>query len=86
MRVEEIYERDREREALAVCGTADPRHPLVAEMNSWPDFYASGELRVIAPPRHYDFKDRRERRQNHQLPRRARLHPPSTALAFPNSL
>jgi sulfate adenylyltransferase len=57
MRVEEIYERDRERESLAVCGTADPRHPLVAEMNSWPDSYASGELRVLAPPRHYDFKD-----------------------------
>jgi sulfate adenylyltransferase len=59
MRVEEIYERDREREARAVCGTVDARHPLVAEMNSWGDLYASGELRVLSPPRHYDFKSLR---------------------------
>ena len=59
MRVDEIYERDREREARTVCGTLDPRHPLVAEMNSWGDSYASGELRVLASPRHYDFKSLR---------------------------
>ncbi|HEX8502023.1 MAG TPA: bifunctional sulfate adenylyltransferase/adenylylsulfate kinase [Pyrinomonadaceae bacterium] len=57
MRVEEIYGREGAREARAVCGTEDPRHPLVAEMNSWGDMYVSGELRVLAPPRHYDFRD-----------------------------
>src|ERR1043165_1371323 len=33
MRVEEIYEWDRETEAKSAYGTTDPRHPLVAEIN-----------------------------------------------------
>ena len=56
MRVEEIYERDKENEARLVCGTNDPRHPLVAEMHSWGDLNLSGELRVLMNPHHYDFK------------------------------
>ncbi|MDT5156676.1 MAG: sulfate adenylyltransferase [Acidobacteriota bacterium] len=59
MRVEEIYERDWRREAQNVCGTLDPRHPLVAEMHSWGRLNISGELRVFALPRHFDFKDLR---------------------------
>jgi sulfate adenylyltransferase len=55
MRVEEIYEWQLEREARAVCGTNDLRHPLVAEMHSWGPLYLSGALRVLALPRHYDF-------------------------------
>ena len=56
MRVEEIFEWDRDEEARAVCGTTDPRHPLVAEMNSWGELCASGRLRVLALPHHHDFK------------------------------
>ncbi|MCA1612560.1 MAG: bifunctional sulfate adenylyltransferase/adenylylsulfate kinase [Acidobacteria bacterium] len=59
MRAEEVYGWDFEREALASCGTLDPRHPTVAEMNSWGRLYASGELRVLSLPRYYDFRDLR---------------------------
>ena len=55
MRVEELYEWDRENEAQQVYGTRDPRHPLVAEMHSWGKYNLSGELRVLALPRYYDF-------------------------------
>ena len=56
MRVEEIYEWDRGREARLAYGTDDPRHPTVAEMNSWGGHYVSGRLRALALPRHYDFR------------------------------
>ncbi|MBC7933395.1 MAG: bifunctional sulfate adenylyltransferase/adenylylsulfate kinase [Rubrivivax sp.] len=59
MRVEEVYEWDLREEAQLVCGTTDPRHPLVAEMHSWGRLNVSGELRVVALPRHFDFKDLR---------------------------
>src|ERR1041384_5647340 len=35
MRVEEIYDWDREAEANSVYGTTDPRHPLISEMQGW---------------------------------------------------
>jgi sulfate adenylyltransferase len=56
MRVEEIYEWNREEEAKLVCGTNDPRHPLVAEMQSWGDVCISGELKVVRLPKYYDFR------------------------------
>ncbi|HEX8137934.1 MAG TPA: bifunctional sulfate adenylyltransferase/adenylylsulfate kinase [Pyrinomonadaceae bacterium] len=59
MRVEEIFEWDREAEVRSVCGTTDPRHPLIAEMNSWGEFCVSGHLRVLALPRHHDFRSLR---------------------------
>ena len=59
MRVEEIYEWDLKQEARQVCGTLDPRHPLVAEMHSWGKLNIAGELRVVALPRNFDFKDLR---------------------------
>ena len=59
MRVEEIYEYDREREARLAYGTTDLRHPLVAEMHSWGKFYLSGRLSVLALPRYYDFRSLR---------------------------
>lgn len=59
MRVEEIYEWNSEREARLAYGTNDARHPLVAEMNAWGDLNISGELRVVALPKHYDFTDLR---------------------------
>jgi sulfate adenylyltransferase len=55
MRIEEIYERDLQKEALAVCGTTDVRHPLVAEMASWGRYCLSGPLQVLALPTYYDF-------------------------------
>jgi sulfate adenylyltransferase len=55
MRVEEIYERDPQREAQRVCGTTDVRHPLVAEMAFWGRYYISGPLKVLALPKYYDF-------------------------------
>ena len=59
MAVEEAFPWDLDREARAVCGAADPRHPLVAEMHSWGPTYLSGPLTVLALPKHYDFVDLR---------------------------
>jgi len=56
LRVDEIYDWDRAREARLVCGTNDPRHPLVAEMNSWGDSCISGALELLQLPPRYDFK------------------------------
>src|SRR5882762_5468481 len=57
MRVEEIWEWDRDAVASQAFGTLDPRHPLVAEMRSWGPLNVSGALEVLALPRHYDFQD-----------------------------
>lgn len=59
MTVEERFEWDPQLEALAVCGTADPRHPFVAEMASRGRTYLSGSLRVFNLPGHYDFPELR---------------------------
>lgn len=59
LRVEELYEWNREDEARAAYGTTDLRHPLVAEMHSWGELYAAGPLRVLQLPRYYDFKSLR---------------------------
>ena len=57
--IEEVYEWDRAREAGAVAGTTDVRHPLVAEMSSWGSVCLSGALHVITVPRHHDFVELR---------------------------
>lgn len=59
MRVEEIYDWDLQDEAQQVYGTTDLRHPLVAEMHSWGTQNISGELRILALPRYYDFRSLR---------------------------
>jgi len=59
MRVEEVYEWNREHEARSAYGTNDARHPTVAEMNALGELNISGELRVIEPPQHRDFTDLR---------------------------
>jgi sulfate adenylyltransferase len=59
MQVEEIYEWDRNEEAIRVFGSTDPRHPLVAEMHRWGPRLISGRLDVIQIPRHNDFRDLR---------------------------
>jgi sulfate adenylyltransferase len=59
MRVDEIYDWDLAAAAERVFGTRDPRHPLVAEMHRWGRLNVSGQLRVLALPRRYDFQDLR---------------------------
>lgn len=53
--VEEIYTWDRQKEALAVFGTSDTRHPLVAEMHSWGELNVSGRIRILSLPQYFDF-------------------------------
>jgi len=55
LKVEEIYERNPEKEALEVLKTLDPKHPLVPEIFSWGRYAVTGELKVIQLPKHYDF-------------------------------
>ena len=59
MTVEELYPWDPAEMAERVFGTQDPRHPLVAEMARWGRVNASGRLRVLELPRHYDFRELR---------------------------
>lgn len=59
MTIEEMYEWNREEEALKAYGSTDLRHPLVAEMHRWGSLNLSGPLRVLQLPAHYDFKDLR---------------------------
>ena len=55
LRIEEIFKRNPEREALKVLGTTDPYHPLVPEMFLWGNYCLSGELKIIQLPKHYDY-------------------------------
>lgn len=57
MRIDEVFTWDPQREARLVLGTTDHRHPLVSEMERWGDLCISGELKVVNPPKYYDFKD-----------------------------
>lgn len=59
MRIEEIYEWDREELAEMVFGKNDPRHPIVAEMERWGRFNISGPIRMLQLPIHNDFRDLR---------------------------
>lgn len=59
MRVDEIYEWDHDEFARSVLGTNDLRHPLNAEMYRWGNLNISGELRVLSPPKHFDFQNLR---------------------------
>ncbi|MFZ0062084.1 MAG: bifunctional sulfate adenylyltransferase/adenylylsulfate kinase [Pyrinomonadaceae bacterium] len=80
MRVDEIYDWDRAREAQLVCGTTDPRHPLVAEMNSWGDACITGPLEVLQLPPRYDF--RRLRMEPAEVRRKLQLIGRSNVVAF----
>jgi sulfate adenylyltransferase len=59
MRVTEVYPWDYEREATAIAGKPDPRHPLVAEMAGWGKRYAAGPLQVVNLPVYHDFAELR---------------------------
>jgi sulfate adenylyltransferase len=48
MRVEEIFEWNRDEAAEQVFGTRDTKHPLVAEMAGWGSRCISGPLRVVS--------------------------------------
>jgi sulfate adenylyltransferase len=58
MTIEEIYDR-RGDEAERVFGTADTRHPLVAEVAGWGRRCVSGPLRVIDTGTPHDFRELR---------------------------
>jgi sulfate adenylyltransferase len=55
MRVEEVFRRDREREALGVFGTEDIEHPGVRALHDAGDFCVAGSVQVLALPPHDDF-------------------------------
>jgi sulfate adenylyltransferase len=57
--VSEIFERDREREALAVFGTEDVAHPGVAALHQAGNYCLAGTVRVLRLPEHNDFVDYR---------------------------
>jgi sulfate adenylyltransferase len=59
MTIEELYPWDPADLAERVLGTQDSRHPLVHEMARWGRLNASGAIRVLQSPRHYDFQDLR---------------------------
>jgi sulfate adenylyltransferase len=59
MQIEEVFRWDASEEARQVLRTNDPRHPLVSEMITWGNRCVSGTLRVVNPPRYYDFVDLR---------------------------
>src|SRR5207237_1136973 len=59
LRVEEIYEWDKNEVAQKVFGTQDPKHPLISEMQHWGRLNVAGSLRVLQLPRYYDFRDLR---------------------------
>ena len=56
MRIDEIYEWNRDEEARLAYGTTDPRHPLVAELQGWGEVCISGELKVVRLPTYYNFR------------------------------
>ncbi|HYZ14080.1 MAG TPA: sulfate adenylyltransferase [Actinomycetota bacterium] len=59
LEVDEVFEREREREAQAVFGTDDLAHPGVKALNDAGDLCVAGELRVLRLPEHEDFRQYR---------------------------
>ena len=59
LEVAEIYERDRQKEALGVFGTEDVAHPGVDALQASGDFCAAGDVRAIRLPDHDTFEQYR---------------------------
>lgn len=59
LQVDEAYEVDLQKEAQAVFGTTDSKHPIVSEMSRWGNINLSGPLQVLSLPRYYDFAELR---------------------------
>ncbi len=57
--VEQIYRRDREKEAESVFRTTDVEHPGVKALHDAGDYVVAGEVRVIELPKHTTFPDYR---------------------------
>ncbi len=55
LEVEEVFRRDREKEALAVFGTQDLDHPGVRALHEAGDFYLAGTVRALRLPEHRTF-------------------------------
>ena len=56
LHVKDIWEIDKEREALTVFGTKNPEHPGVNSLFAAKDYYVGGELEGIQLPIHHDYK------------------------------
>ena len=59
MDIGEIYAWNAAEFQAAVFGTTDKKHPLVAESDTWGKVNITGRLRVLSPPKHFDFADLR---------------------------
>lgn len=59
MTVEELYPWDPADLAQNLLGSTDAKHPLVNEMGRWGRLNASGPIRMLQRPRHYDFQNLR---------------------------
>jgi sulfate adenylyltransferase len=60
MHIEDIWPIEREKEAQLVYGTLDQTHPGTDYLyNSSGDYYIGGEMEVLSPPLHSDFKQLR---------------------------
>jgi sulfate adenylyltransferase len=59
MSIEELYPWDPAELAERVLGSQDSKHPLVHEMERWGRLNASGPIRMLQMPRHYDFRELR---------------------------
>ena len=59
LEVDEVFKREREREAQAVFGTEDLAHPGVKALNDAGDLCVAGELRVLRLLEHEDFREYR---------------------------
>jgi sulfate adenylyltransferase len=57
--VEQVYRRDREKEAASVFRTTDIEHPGVKALHAAGDYVVAGEVRVIELPKHTTFLDYR---------------------------
>ncbi len=58
--VSDLYRPDREHEAKRVFGTTDKAHPGVSYLlDKANPVYVAGELEVVSPPYHYDYKSLR---------------------------
>jgi sulfate adenylyltransferase len=55
MDVDQVYQRDREKEAQSVFGTTDTEHPGVAALHAAGDFVVAGPIHVIELPKHDTF-------------------------------
>lgn len=59
LEVDEAFEIDPEKEALALLGSTDPAHPYTKELMAGPRWRIAGRLTQVRPVPHEDFKDLR---------------------------